>query len=93
MLFLRTSRFRLIAFIWAACLCYMLFQGGKLSFLLFSGFTAIVIYLFTVSKSGISAVQMSRSITAVIMEQIRQAPRWKFICNSIFPVSFQFLMY
>ena len=70
MSFLRTSRFRLVASIWIACLFYMLFQGGKLSFLLFTGFTAIVLYLFTVSKSGISAVQVTRSITAAHNEQI-----------------------
>ncbi len=70
MSFLHTSRFRLIAVIWVACLFYMLFQGGKLSFMLFTGFTAIVLYLYTVSKSGISGIQITRSIPQIDNERI-----------------------
>jgi uncharacterized protein (DUF58 family) len=70
MSFLQTSRFKLIAFIWGASLLFLLFQGGRLSFLLFTGFSAIVLYLYLVSKSGISGVQITRSIPALADERI-----------------------
>jgi len=70
MSFLHTSRFRLIASVWGASLLYLLFQGGRLSFLLFTGFTAIVIYLILVSKSGIGRTQITRQIPSMTGERI-----------------------
>lgn len=70
MSFLQSSRNRLIAFVWTASLLFLLFQGGRLSFLLFTGFSAIVLYLFLVSKSGIHNVQITRSIPLAAGERI-----------------------
>jgi len=70
MSFLQSSRNRLITSVWTASLLFLLFQGGRLSFLLFTGFSAIVLYLFLVSKSGISNVQITRSIPMAPGERI-----------------------
>lgn len=70
MSFLQTSRFRLVAFVWGASLLFLLFQGGRLSFLLFTGFSAIVLYLYLVSRSGISGIQITRSLQADAGERI-----------------------
>lgn len=67
---LRTSRFRLIASVWGASLLFLLFQGGKLAFMLFAGFTAIVAYLFLVSRSGIGATQITRRIPEITNERV-----------------------
>lgn len=67
---LQTSRFRLIALIWLCSLLFLLFQGGRLSFMLFTGFSSIVLYLYLVSKSGISGTQMTRSMPLAAGERI-----------------------
>lgn len=67
---LKTSRFRLIAGIWISSLLFLLFQGGRLSFLLFTGFSAIVVYLYLVSRSGISGTQVTRRIPVLEGERI-----------------------
>jgi len=70
MSFLQSSRNKLITAVWTASLLFLLFQGGRLSFLLFTGFSAIVLYLFLVSKSGINNVQITRSIPLAAGERI-----------------------
>jgi uncharacterized protein (DUF58 family) len=68
--FVQSSRFRLIAGVWGASLLFLLFQGGRLAFSLFTGFTAIVIYLFLVSRSGISSAKIERSIPSLTRDRI-----------------------
>ncbi|PZD93985.1 DUF58 domain-containing protein [Paenibacillus sambharensis] len=58
-------RWRLTALIYVCCSLYLLFQGGKSSFMIFCMVNVLILYLVLGRYSGIAHVKGSRSISGV----------------------------
>jgi uncharacterized protein (DUF58 family) len=60
----RSGRIWLFAGVWLSCLLYVLFQGGKTSFMLLSMVTLLGIYLWIGSMSGVSRAKGVRYLSS-----------------------------
>ncbi|WP_106768400.1 DUF58 domain-containing protein [Paenibacillus faecalis] len=61
---IKPSRLAAVAAVWAICLLYVLFQGGKTSMMLFSMVSLLSVYLIGSSFGGVNRVKASRFVTS-----------------------------
>ena len=60
---LRNRRLWAVVAVWSVSLCYLLFQGGKMSSMLFGMSSMLVVYLLIGGYSGVSRAMGSRRLT------------------------------